>query len=136
MWEDFKKFITRGNVVDLAIGVVMGAAFGAIVNGLVNDIVMPIIGFLTAKISFSDLKIVLAESVMEGEKIVKPEVAITYGHLIQVIIQFLVIAVTVFFVIRLISKLRRKQEEPAPAAKSDDVVLLEEIRDLLKSRNN
>jgi len=126
MLGDFKKFILRGNVVDLAIGVVMGAAFGAIVNGVVNDIVMPIIGFLTAGINFADLKIVLSQAVGD-----KPEVAITYGHLLQVILQFLIIALTVYLIIRAISKLRRKQEEPLPA-KKDEVLLLEEIRDLLK----
>ncbi len=135
MWQDFKKFITRGNVMDLAIGVVMGTAFGAIVNGLVNDIVMPVIGYLIKGINFAELKVVLVAAEMAGNEITKPEVAITYGHLIQATLQFLIIALTVFFVIRLLGKLRRKQEE-APAKKSDDVLLLEEIRDLLKIRNS
>jgi large conductance mechanosensitive channel len=131
MWSDFKKFLLRGNVIDLAVAVVMGAAFGAIVNSLVNDIVMPVIGFLTAGVDFSSFKIVLQQAV-EATK--TPQVAITYGHLIQVILQFLIIALTIFLVIRGIGKLRRKQEaKPAePAPKPDDVVLLEEIRDLLK----
>lgn len=132
MLREFKKFITRGNVMDLAIAVVLAAAFGAIVNGLVNDLIMPIVGYLLSGINFSDLQIVLKEAVMDGEKVVSPLVAITYGHLIQVILQFIVVAFTIFLVIRMVTKLRKKQEE-APAAKPADVALLEEIRDLLKN---
>jgi large conductance mechanosensitive channel len=129
MWSDFKKFVLRGNVIDLAVAVVIGAAFGAVVNSLVNDIIMPVIGFLTAGINFDDFRIILRQA--SGEI---PEVAITYGHLIQVIMQFIIIALTVFLVIRGITKLRKKKEEapPPPPAKPDEVVLLEEIRDLLK----
>jgi len=135
MWADFKKFIMRGNVMDLAIAVVIGAAFGAIIISLVNDIIMPVIGVLLAGISFSDLKIVLAEAVMENGAVVKPEAAILYGHLIQVILQFLIIALVIFLVVRALARLQKKKEEPAPApaAKPADVLLLEEIRDLLKN---
>jgi large conductance mechanosensitive channel len=131
MWSEFKKFILRGNVIDLAVAVVIGAAFGAVVNSLVNDIVMPIIGSLTAGINFSNFKIVLREAVVATGA---QEVAITYGHLIQVIFQFLIIALTIFLVIRGISKMSKKQPEipAAPPIKSDEVLLLEEIRDLLK----
>ena len=132
MWADFKKFILRGNVMDLAVAVVIGAAFNAIVNSLVNDIIMPVVGALTAGIDFSEFKIILTQALVENDKVIKPEVAITYGHLIQVIIQFLIIAVTIFFIIRLLNKLQKKKE-PAPAAKPADVQLLEEIRDILKS---
>lgn len=132
MLKEFKKFITRGNVMDLAIAVVLATAFGAIVNGLVNDVIMPIVGYLLSGINFSDLQIVLKEAVMDGETVVTPLVAITYGHLIQVILQFIVVAFTIFLVIRMVTKLRKKQEE-APAAKPADVALLEEIRDLLKN---
>ncbi len=134
MWADFKKFIMRGNVMDLAVAVVIGAAFNAIVNSLVNDIIMPVVGALTAGINFSEFKIILTQAIVENDKIIKPEVAITYGHLIQVIIQFIIIAVTIFFIIRLLNKLQKKKE-PAPAAKPADVQLLEEIRDILKSGN-
>jgi large conductance mechanosensitive channel len=128
MWAEFKKFALRGNVIDLAVAVVIGAAFGAIVNSFVNDIVMPVIGFLTAGISFTDLKIILAAAVAD-----KPEVAITYGHLLQIILQFIIIALTIFLVVHGISKLRMKQEKtPEPPAKPENVKLLEEIRDLLK----
>jgi large conductance mechanosensitive channel len=128
MWADFKKFVLRGNVIDLAVAVVLGVAFGAIVNSFVNDIVMPVIGYLTAGISFTDLKIVLSDAAGD-----RPEVAITYGNLLQVVLQFIIIAFTIFLVIRAIGKLRKKQEKAAePPAKPDDVKLLEEIRDLLK----
>lgn len=136
MLQEFKKFILRGNVIDLAVGVVMGSAFGAIVTSLVNNIIMPVIGYLTAGIDFSDLKIVLAAA--QGET---AEVAIGYGVLIQVIIQFLIISLCIFFVVKGINTLterldRKKKEEAvtAPPAKADDVALLEEIRDLLKKQ--
>ena len=128
MWAEFKKFIMRGNVIDLAIAVVIGAAFGAIVNGLVNDIIMPVIGWLTAGVDFSAFKVVLSAA---DEVMGKPEVAITYGHLIQVVLQFLIIAVVIFFTVKSIN--RFKVKAPAePAKKADDIILLEEIRDLLK----
>lgn len=137
MLKEFKKFILRGNVVDLAVAVVIGAAFGAIVTSIVNDIIMPIIGFITAGISFSDLKIVLEPAVLEAGEIIKPEVAIGYGKLIQAIIQFLIIGFTIFLVVKGISTMRskfeKKVEEPVVVeAKAADIVLLEEIRDLLK----
>jgi len=128
MLGEFRKFIMRGNVIDLAIAVVIGAAFGAVVNGLVNDIIMPVVGWLTAGVDFSAFKVVLAAA---DEVLGKPEVAITYGHLIQVILQFLIIAVVIFFIVKAINNSRKKM--PAePPKKSDDVILLEEIRDLLK----
>lgn len=136
MVGEFKKFMLRGNVIDLAVGLVMGSAFGAIVTSLVNDIIMPIIGYATAGISFVDLKIILAAAVMEGTEVVKPEVAIGYGKLIQVIINFILIGFSIFFIVKGINKMRARMEKPpepaAPPAKPDDVVLLEEIRDLLK----
>lgn len=138
MWQEFKKFILRGNVMDLAIGVVIGAAFGAIVSSLVNDIIMPVIGFITAGVSFTDLKLVLSQAVMSNGEVTTPEVAIRYGNLIQVIIQFLIIALVIFFIVKAINHLRERadaskpKEAPAPAVKPDDIKLLEEIRDLLK----
>jgi large conductance mechanosensitive channel len=140
MWQEFKKFILRGNVMDLAIGVVIGAAFGAIVTSLVNDIIMPVIGFILAGISFVDLKVVMKEAVMTNGAITKPEVAILYGKFIMVIIQFLIIALFIFIIVKAINHMRdrmdaRKAKETPPApppAKPAEVVLLEEIRDLLK----
>jgi len=136
MVGEFKKFMLRGNVIDLAVGLVMGSAFGSIVTSLVNDILMPIIGYATAGISFVDLKIILAAAVLENGEIIKPEVAIGYGKLIQVIINFILIGFSIFFIVKGINKMRARMEKPpepaAPPAKPDDVVLLEEIRDLLK----
>lgn len=134
MWSDFKKFLHRGNVIDLAVAVIIGAAFTAIVNSLVNDIIMPVIGALTAGINFADFKVVLYQAVKDGETIIKPEVAITYGHLIQVVIQFILIALVIFLVVRLLAKMKKKPEPAAPAAKPDEVKLLEEIRDLLQRK--
>ena len=134
MWSDFKKFLHRGNVIDLAVAVIIGAAFTAIVNSLVNYIIMPVIGALTAGINFADFKVVLYQAVKDGETIIKPEVAITYGHLIQVVIQFILIALVIFLVVRLLAKMKKKPEPAAPAAKPDEVKLLEEIRDLLQRK--
>ena len=131
---EFKKFITRGNVLDMAVGVVVGSAFTAIVNSLVKDILNPIIGLITGGIDFSNLKIVLKPA--SGEV---AELAIRYGLFINAIIQFVLIAFVLFLIVKSFNKLneRRVKEEAAkkaavPPAKSADIVLLEEIRDLLK----
>lgn len=140
MWADFKKFILRGNVMDLAVGVVMGTAFSAIVNSIVNDIIMPIIGFITAGIDFKDLEFVLTQAVLKGDAVIQPKVSITYGNLIQAVLQFVIIAICIFLVVKGINTLRerlekKKEEAPAaPAAKPADVALLEEIRDLLQDK--
>ena len=133
-FAEFKKFITRGNVLDMAVGVVVGSAFTAIVNSLVKDILNPIIGLITGGIDFSNLKIVLKPA--SGEV---AELAIRYGLFINAIIQFVLIAFVLFLIVESFNKLneRRVKEEAAkkaavPPAKSADIVLLEEIRDLLK----
>jgi large conductance mechanosensitive channel len=127
---EFKKFALRGNVVDLAVGVVIGAAFGKIVTSLVENIIMPPIGWLIGGIDFSDYKWVLkpADAVAK-----KAEVAIQYGVFINVLIQFLIVAVAIFIVVKAINRLTRREAE-APAAPTADVVLLTEIRDLLRSQ--
>jgi large conductance mechanosensitive channel len=127
---EFKKFALRGNVVDLAVGVVIGAAFGKIVTSLVENIIMPPIGWLIGGIDFSDYKWVLkpADAVAK-----KAEVAIQYGLFINVLIQFFIVAVAIFLVVKAINRLTRR-EEAAPAAPAADVVLLTEIRDLLRSQ--
>jgi len=127
---EFKKFALRGNVVDLAVGVVIGAAFGKIVTSLVENIIMPPIGWLIGGIDFSDYKWVLkpADAVAK-----KAEVAIQYGIFINVLIQFLIVAIAIFIVVKAINRLTRREEE-APAAPAADVVLLTEIRDLLRSQ--
>lgn len=133
--KDFKEFALKGNVVDLAVAVVIGGAFGKIVTSLVNDIIMPLVGMVTGGIDFSKKKIVLSSAVMDATgKVVKPENALTYGNFINAIIMFLIIAFSIFIAIRGFMKLQKKKEEaPAPPpGPTEDQKLLAEIRDLLK----
>lgn len=131
MLKEFKAFILRGNVVDLAVAVVIGGAFGKIVTSLVNDLIMPLIGMLLGGINFTDLKYVITPA-SEGVE----EAAIRYGAFIQSIVDFVIIAFAIFVFIRLLAKMKKKQEElPAePPAPPKQEVLLEEIRDLLKQK--
>lgn len=133
MWKEFREFIARGNVVDLAVGLIMGAAFGAIVNSLVNDIVMPPIGLLLGGVNFSDLFIVLDGrqyvSLVAAQESGAPVIA--WGQFLQTVINFLVIAVAMFFLVRAVNKLY-KQPAPPPAEPPAEIKLLTEIRDLLK----
>ncbi|HUX84661.1 MAG TPA: large-conductance mechanosensitive channel protein MscL [Chitinophagaceae bacterium] len=132
-FKDFKAFAMKGNVIDLAVAVVIGAAFGAIINSLVKDIIMPVIGVLTGGISFTDKKVVLTAAVTDAAgKIIKPENALTYGNFIQASIDFLLIALAIFVMIRLIARLTPKPAPPAPAGPTTTEQLLMEIRDLLK----
>ncbi|MDD7795395.1 large-conductance mechanosensitive channel protein MscL [Clostridium sp. 'White wine YQ'] len=130
MLKEFKEFAVKGNVVDLAVGVVIGGAFGKIVTSMVNDIIMPLVGALTGGVNFTYLKIVFKEA--HGDI---PEVALNYGNFIQNVIDFLIISFSIFLFIKLINKLKREKKvevvetEPKP---SDEVLLLREIRDLLK----
>ncbi|WP_448946491.1 large-conductance mechanosensitive channel protein MscL [Lachnoanaerobaculum sp.] len=131
MLKDFKEFAFKGNVLDMAIGVIIGAAFGKIVTSLVNDLIMPIISILTGGINFTDLKYVITPK--HGDI---AENAIAYGSFIQNVVNFFIIAFCIFIFVRLIEKFKKKEDakvEEAPA-KADDVVLLEEIRDLLKAK--
>ena len=122
----FKKFISRGNVVDMAVGVIIGGAFGKIVTSLVNDIVMPLIGLALGKLDFASLSVKIGES------------EIKYGNFIQTVVDFVIVAFCIFVVIQLFEKFKKKEEpkaeEPAPVVKSDEAILLEEIRDLLKNK--
>lgn len=137
MLKEFKEFAFKGNVVDMAVGVIIGGAFGTIVSSLVNDIIMPVFGHITASMDFKNLKIVLSEAVMDGATVVKPEAAICYGSFVQNIINFLIIAFSIFMVIKVVSKGFRKkkaeEEAAAPPAPTTEE-LLTEIRDLLKDR--
>ena len=141
-WSDFKEFAMKGNVIDMAVGVVIGGAFGKIVTSLVSDIIMPLVGALCGGLNFTDWKWVVKQAVVEGGEVVKPEVALTWGNFLQVIFDFIIIALCIFAVIKGINKAKalseKKEEAPAepeaPAPKPDDVVLLEEIRDLLKNK--
>ena len=152
MFKEFKKFIMRGNVVDMAVGVVIGGAFGKIVTSLVNDIIMPVIGKLTAGMDFTSLKVVLSEAVLdEAGNVVTAEAAIKYGTFIQTIVDFLIVALSIFLVIKLMNKAtemanKKKLEEEAKAKAEAEAAaaaapkepteaeLLAEIRDLLKNK--
>ena len=131
--KEFKEFISKGNVVDLAVGVIIGAAFGKIITSLVDDILMPPLGFLIGGVDFSEKKLVLisADAINKVE-----EVAIRYGNFINAVFQFLIVALCIFAVIKTINTLKRK-EEAAPVstpAPSPEQALLAEIRDLLKQQ--
>jgi large conductance mechanosensitive channel len=132
MATEFRDFIARGNVVDLAVGVIIGGAFGKIVTGLVDQIVMPPIGLITGGIDFSQLKIVLKAADAAAKK---PEVAISYGAFINTVIQFLIIAAVIFVMVKLVNGMRKKDAEtPAePPAPTTSEALLMEIRDALKA---
>lgn len=127
--KEFKEFAMRGNVLDMAVGVVIGGAFGKIVSSLVGDVIMPIVGVLTGGVNFTDLKITLKEAMGEA-----PAVTINYGMFIQTMVDFLIIAFCIFCVIKAINSLKKAPapEPEAPVAPSQDIVLLTEIRDLLK----
>jgi large conductance mechanosensitive channel len=133
MLREFREFIARGNVIDLAVGVIIGAAFGKIVTSLVEQVVMPPVGLLLGKVDFVQLKIVL----QPADPVRKlAEVAVGYGAFFNTIIQFLIVAFVVFLMIKLMNAMRRQEAKaPAPpAAPSPTEALLTEIRDLLKSR--
>ncbi|MBE2899016.1 large-conductance mechanosensitive channel protein MscL [Pasteurellaceae bacterium TAE3-ERU1] len=131
MMKEFREFAMRGNVVDMAVGVVIGGAFGKIVSSFVGDIIMPVLGLLTGGVDFKDLHIVLKEAVGET-----PAVTLNYGTFIQTVFDFVIIAFAIFMVIKGLNKMKKEQpkEEPAPAAPSAEETLLTEIRDLLKTK--
>jgi large conductance mechanosensitive channel len=139
--KEFKDFAMRGNVIDLAVGVIIGGAFGKIVNSIVNDIIMPPVGVLIGGVKFTDLRYEIAAAVFENGKEVKPAVFINYGNFIQMILEFVIIAFSIFMAIKLMNKAAnlRKKEEDATAnnevqVPSNEAVLLAEIRDLLKNK--
>ena len=138
--QDFKAFALKGNVVDMAVGVIIGGAFGKIVTSVVNNIIMPPIGVLTGGVDFTDLKVTLKEAVMDGENVVSEAVTLNYGQFVQDVVDFLIIAFCIFLMIKGIAKLTRKKEEeaaaePAPEPEpSAEEKLLTEIRDLLKNK--
>ena len=149
-FEEFKAFAMRGNVIDLAVGVVIGGAFGKITTSIVNDIIMPVVGMITGGIAFEDWKIVLKEAVLDAEGVeVAKEVAITYGNTIAIVLDFIIVAFAVFCMVKAINTMRtkaealkKKEEEaaatppapPAPPEPSAEEKLLTEIRDLLKAQ--
>ena len=134
--EEFKAFAMRGNVLDMAIGVVIGGAFGKITTSLVNDIIMPLVSILTGGVDFSAWKWVLKEAVMEGSEVVDPEIAVNFGNLISVILDFIIIAFAVFCMVKAINKMHDKLSEPEDEPEpTKEELLLAEIRDLLKEQS-
>lgn len=129
--SDFKAFAMKGNIIDMAVGVIIGGAFGKIVTSLVNDLIMPVISLVTGGEGYKNLKHVITEASADGSV---QEVAINYGIFIQNIIDFIIIALSIFVALRVIMKFKKKEEEApaAPAAPSAEETLLTEIRDLLK----
>lgn len=120
MIKEFKQFISRGNVMDLAVGVIIGGAFGKIVTSLVNDIIMPLVGVILGGLDFTSLSIKVSDS------------TIMYGAFLQNVIDFLLIAASIFIMIKFVNRFKKKEEEKVEAVVNNEVLLLEEIRDLLK----
>ena len=134
--QDFKAFAMRGNVMDMAVGVIIGGAFSKIITSVVSDIIMPPIGLLVGGVNFTDLKWEMKPA-QEIDGVMQEAVTLNYGNFLQTAFDFIIIAISIFIFIRLISKLSRKKEEApaAPPAPSKEEVLLTEIRDLLKEQN-
>jgi len=128
MLQEFKTFAMKGNMVDMAVGIIIGAAFGKIISSLVGDVIMPPIGMALGGVDFSNLVIVLQAATEQA-----PAVVLSYGKFIQSIVDFLIIALCIFLVVKGINNLKKK-EEAAPAAPPNQEVLLAEIRDLLKTK--
>lgn len=154
-WKDFKEFAMKGNIIDMAVGVVIGSAFSKIVSSLVADIITPLISLITGNVNLTDLKAVMRPAVMnEAGEVISAEVALTYGVFIQSIIDFLMIALSIFIFMRVAISVKNKleearikllheqkqeaeeaQEEAVPEEPSEEIQLLSEIRDLLKSKD-
>ncbi|MBP3643367.1 MAG: large-conductance mechanosensitive channel protein MscL [Alistipes sp.] len=137
--KEFKAFALKGNVMDMAVGVIIGGAFGKIVTSLVNDVIMPPIGLVVGGVDFSDLKLVIKKAVIEGGAEIAPAVTWNYGAFIQQVVDFTILAFCVFMMVKIMNKMMKKEEAkpapaPAPPAPSKEEVLLTEIRDLLKEQ--
>jgi len=143
--KEFKEFAMKGNVVDMAVGIIIGAAFGKIVGSLVADVIMPPIGKLIGNVKFTDLSVSLGagnevKDAVTGKMVPGPEVLLNYGNFLQTVFDFLIVAAAVFAMIKIMNTAKAKFEKqaaatpPAPAAPPEDVLLLREIRDALKSR--
>ena len=138
MWEEFKQFAMRGNVVDLAVAVIIGVAFGAIVASLVNDIIMPIIGAATGGLDFSNYYTPLAEKVQSGLSYAdakKQGAVLGWGQFLTVVLNFLIVAFVIFLAVKGINKLKKEEPPPPAPPPTQEVKLLTEIRDLLKSKS-
>lgn len=134
--QEFKEFAIKGNVVDMAVGIIIGGAFGKIVTSLVSDIIMPPIGMLIGGVNFNGLRLVLKSATVDAAGVASPEVAINYGAFIQVLFDFIIVAFCIFMMIKGLNSLKKKKEEApaAPPAPTKEEVLLTEIRDLLKNK--
>ena len=131
MITEFREFAMRGNVIDLAVGVVIGAAFGKIVTALVDKVIMPPLGLLIGGVDFSKLGIVLKQASLDAAGKEVPAVVLAYGEFINALVQFVIVAFAIFLVVKAINRIHKKPEDP-PAATPEDVLLLREIRDSLK----
>lgn len=135
MIKEFKEFAMKGNLVDMAIAFVMGAAFAKVVSGFIDGMVMPVVGKLVAGVDFASLKYILSEAQIDASgKVIAAEASIKYGEFITILIDFILVAVVMFMVIKAINKMKKKQAEipTTPPEPTEDQVLLREIRDLLK----
>jgi large conductance mechanosensitive channel len=139
MMKEFKEFAMRGNVVDMAIGIIIGGAFGKIVASLVSDIIMPPIGYLLGGVNFTALKLIISEATVNAAGDPVAAVSINYGSFIQITIDFIIIAFAIFMMIKGMNRMKKKEEAapvapPAPPEPTKEEVLLAEIRDLLKKK--
>jgi large conductance mechanosensitive channel len=134
MWKEFKDFILTGNVIDLAVAVLLAGAVGMVVNGFVTDVMMPIVGSFAGNVDFADIKVVLSPAVLGPEGVVeKPENAIMYGKWINSIINLIIVGFVLFMIVKAYGKVRAKKEEaPKPPPGPTEIDLLKEIRDALK----
>ncbi|NCC46538.1 MAG: large-conductance mechanosensitive channel protein MscL [Bacteroidia bacterium] len=134
--DEFKQFAMKGNVIDMAVGIVIGGAFGKIVSSFVADVIMPPIGLLVGGVNFTDLKVILKQEVLDGAgAVLNPAVTINYGSFIQVVLDFIIIAFAIFSMVKMLNNLKKKPAPAAPATPPPppaDIQLLTEIRDLLK----
>ncbi len=128
MLKEFKEFAVKGNVVDMAVGIIIGVAFGKIISSLVGDVIMPPIGFVLGGVDFSNLSVVIQEAIGK-----KPAVVISYGKYLQTVIDFIIIAFVIFMTVKTMNAFKKKEEE-TPAAPPNQEVLLAEIRDLLRDK--
>ena len=136
--KEFKAFAMRGNVVDMAVGIIIGGAFGKIVSSVVSDVIMPPIGLLLGGVKFTDLKIIMKDPIIDAAGVITTQaVSINYGNFIQTTVDFLIIAFAIFMMIKAMNSMKKKEEVvvvEAPAPPSNEEVLLAEIRDLLKNK--
>ncbi|MCE5279854.1 MAG: large-conductance mechanosensitive channel protein MscL [Planctomycetaceae bacterium] len=134
--DEFKAFALRGNVVDMAVGIIIGVAFGKIVTSLVNNVIMPPLGWITGGLDFSSYKVVLKRAATDAAGKPTAEVAISYGVFVNTVVEFIIIALAVFVMVKMVNRLWRKPPAPAPAAPpaTKQELLLTEIRDILKTK--